>query len=103
MPKFIYIATNSQNKSITGTLEASDKSAVISALSKQGLRPISIKEGGGGKKGNIELGGFFSSKKVKSDDLVMFTRQLSAMVSAGVPLLRALNSLHQHTESDGLK
>ena len=103
MPKFIYIATNSQNKSITGTLEASDKSAVISALSKQGLRPISIKEGSSSKKGNIELGGFFSSKKVKSDDLVMFTRQLSAMVSAGVPLLRALNSLHQHTESDGLK
>lgn len=103
MPKFIYIATNSQNKSITGTIEASDKAAAVSALSKQNLRPISVKEGSSSKKGSIELGGFFSSKKVKSDDLVMFTRQLSAMVSAGVPLLRALNSLHQHTESDGLK
>lgn len=104
MPKFIYIATNSQNKSITGTMESADKSSVIAALSKQGLRPISVKEGSSSsKKGSIELGGFFSSKKVKSDDLVMFTRQLSAMVSAGVPLLRALNSLHKHTESEGLK
>jgi type IV pilus assembly protein PilC len=33
----------------------------------------------------------------------MFTRQLSAMVSAGVPLLRALASLEQHTESAALK
>lgn len=102
MPKFVYIATNAQNKSITGTIETSDKSAVISALSRQGLRPISVKEGAG-KKGSFELGNLLGSGRVKSDDLVMFTRQLSAMVSAGVPLLRALNSLHQHTESEALK
>lgn len=102
MPKFIYIATNSQNKSITGTIDATDRASAMAALGKQNLRPISIKEGSSGKKGNIELS-FLSSKKVKSDHLVMFTRQLSAMVSAGVPLLRALNSLHQHTESEGLK
>ena len=102
MPRFTYIATNSKNKSITGSLEATDKSSVIASLGKQGLRPISIKESGksvGGISFNMSLG----AAKVKSDDLVMFTRQLSAMVGAGVPLLRALNSLHQHTESDSLK
>jgi len=102
MAKFIYIATNSQNKSITGTLEASDKPAIISMLGKQGLRPISIKEAAG-VKSKFGFGDFLGGGKVKSDDLVMFTRQLSAMVGAGVPLLRALVSLQQHTESEALK
>lgn len=101
MPTFVYIASNSQAKTISGSLEASDRSAVLAALTKQGLRPISIKEGG--KASSFSLGDFFGKDKVKSDDLVMFTRQLSAMVSAGVPLLRALSSLEQHAESPSLK
>ena len=105
MPNFLYIATNSLNKSVTGMLEAPDKSAAIASLAKQGLRPISVKEGSAGAKPNsgFSLTSLLGGNKVKSDDLVMFTRQLSAMVSAGVPLLRALSSLEQHTESAALK
>jgi type IV pilus assembly protein PilC len=101
MPNFFYIATNEENKSLNGTIEAADRSSVISALTKQGLHPISVRQENT-KKGNISLS-FLNSKKVKSDDIVMFTRQLSAMVGAGVPLLRALSSLQQHTESEALK
>lgn len=105
MPNFLYVATNSVNKTITGTIEASDKSAVIATLAKQGLRPISVKEGSASGKtaGGFSLSDLLGGNKVKSDDIVMFTRQLSAMVSAGVPLLRALASLEQHTESAALK
>ncbi len=102
MAKFLYIATNDENKSINGTIDANDRAAVISALTKQGLHPISVKEQTV-KSTSVNFGGLFKGGKVKSDDLVMFTRQLSAMVSAGVPLLRALNSLAEHTESEGLK
>lgn len=102
MPKFIFIATNSQNKSVNGVLDVADKSAAIATLTKQGLRPISVKEGSDGAK-SFSFGNFLGAGKVKSDDLVMFTRQLSAMVSAGVPLLRALSSLQQHSESPALK
>lgn len=101
MPKFLYIATNTQSKTISGSLEASNKAAVVSALSKQGLRPISVKAEGKG--GSFSFGDFLGGNKVKADHLVMFTRQLSAMVGAGVPLLRALNSLEEHTESEVLK
>ena len=101
MPNFLYIATNDENKSINGSIEASDKAAVISALAKQGLHPISVKQKKTSKaSANINL---FGPGRVKSDDIVMFTRQLSAMVGAGVPLLRALNSLQQHAESEALK
>jgi type IV pilus assembly protein PilC len=101
MPTFRYVASNAQNKPVSGTIDASDKSAAITALSNQNLRPISIKEGG--KAPSSSFGRFFKGNKVKSDDIVIFTRQLSAMVGAGVPLLRALTSLEQHTDSQGLK
>lgn len=102
MATFNYIATNIDHKSVSGTIDAADKSAVLSALTKQGLHPISVREEGS-KKSSIDLGKLFGPGKVKSDDIVMFTRQLSAMVGAGVPLLRALNSLQQHTESAALR
>lgn len=103
MPTFLYIATNSQSKSITGTLEASDRSAVLAALTKQGLRPISIKESNKSSGSSFSISKLLGGNGVKSDALVMFTRQLSAMVSAGVPLLRALSSLEEHAESPALK
>lgn len=102
MPTFNYIATNSQNATINGSLEANDRSSVLAALTKQGLRPLSIKQGGESK-GVLTSKALFGGNKVKADHLVMFTRQLSAMVSAGVPLLRALTSLQEHSESPALK
>lgn len=100
MPQFEYLATNRQNQPINGSIEANDRQAVMGALEKQGLLPVSVKEKAAG---GFSLGKSFGSKKVKADHLVMFTRQLSAMVGAGVPLLRSLTSLEKHTESTALK
>ena len=100
MAKFSYVATNQHGATVQGTIDASDRMAALTTLTNQGMSPISIdrtksKAGGGF--------GSFGSKKVKTDDLVMLTRQLSAMVSAGVPLLRALSSQYDHTDSPALK
>lgn len=106
MPKFDYVALDASQKTVQGQIEGADRTTAIAAVVKQGLRPIKIKEAAGTisfastRKKNIT---FFESKRVKSDDLVIMTRQLSAMVGAGVPLLRALTSLAQYTESNGLK
>lgn len=103
MSRFLYIAINDQGKTFTGSLEAADRSAAVAVLAKQKLRPISIREQSRASRG-FSLGKLFSGgNKVKTDDIVMFTRQLSAMTGAGVPLLRALSSLANHTESAGLK
>lgn len=102
MPSFSYVATNTQGKSISGTIEAADRAGVIAALGKQSLQPISVKQASS-KGGLQKFNGLLGGNKVKSDDLVIFTRQLSAMVSAGVPLLRSLTSLAEHTESEALK
>src|SRR5690606_5198264 len=40
---------------------------------------------------------------IKSKDIVIFTRQFSTMIGAGVPILRALSTLKEQTDSTALK
>ena len=103
MPRFSYVAVDLQQKAVNGETELPDRAAVISALTKQNLRPVSIKQLAAKKGFNIDFNSMFQATKVKNDQLVIFTRQLSAMVGAGVPLLRSLTSLEKHAEDPVLK
>lgn len=103
MAYFSYVAADNQNNIVKGKSDLNDRASVIAALANQGLRPISIKELKEKKAATATSGGLFQPTKVKQDSLVSFTRQLSAMVSAGVPLLRSLTSLEKHTEDKALK
>jgi len=101
MPKFSYVAIDADRKTINGKTELPSRASVIEALQKQNLRPVSIKEVKGGSLNfNITI---FKKTKVKQDQLVVFTRQLSAMTGAGVPLLRSLSSLEKHAEDEVMK
>ena len=102
MPTFSFVAVNHTGGTISTTLEAADRQAAISHIRAQGLRLVSLDELASGKKKGLSFK-FGGAKRVKSDDLVMFTRQLSAMISAGVPILRALNSMAQHAENPSFK
>jgi len=103
MPQFAYVAVDAQRNAVNGKTEQVDRAGVIAALTKQNLRPVSIKEIKGKVGVNIDLNNLFASNKVKGDHLVIFTRQLSAMVGAGVPLLRSLTSLEKHAEDKVLQ
>ena len=103
MAKFLYTALDSSGASRSGEVTATDKASAISLLTEKGLRPLVVSGEGNSANASIPLPKFLSRSKVKSDDLVMFTRQLSAMVSAGVPLLRALGSLEHHSDSAALR
>lgn len=99
MPLFSYQATNSGGKTVQGTLTATDKTTALNLMAKQGLKPISVEIKSDVKKGGK---GFFKPK-VKITDLVLFTRQLSTMVSAGVPLLRSLTTMRDQVENPTLR
>lgn len=99
MPVFNYRATNTAGKTVSGTMSGLTRDEVIDSLVGQGLRPFEVKIVTGGNK----LIGGLLKPKVKLNDLVLFTRQLSTMVSAGVPLLRALTTLQTQTENATLK
>lgn len=93
---FTYKATNKKGNGVSGIVEATNRAGAIEVLNKQGLRPISLKE----KSNDIGIDSFIKrifGSKVKTNALVIFTRQLATMVGAGVPLLRSLNSLKGHT------
>lgn len=100
MPVFEYHAINKSGQTIRGNIESVDRNSAVSALTKQGLKPLSVKTDTGTGK-NINIG--FLKPKVKSNDIVLFTRQLSTMVSAGVPLLRALNTLSTQSENVAMR
>lgn len=103
MPQFSYIAIDADRKAVNGKTEQLDRAGVIAALTKQNLRPVSIKELKNRTAFSFDFQHFLEPNRVKADHLVVFTRQLSAMVGAGVPLLRSLTSLEKHAEDPMLK
>src|SRR5919108_5207341 len=82
-----------------GEIEASDKQSVAAQLRSKGLIVVDIEEQTPANAGDI-LARF---RKVKPDDLVIATRQLSTMVSSGMSLLRALYVIEEQTENDKLR
>lgn len=94
MSNFSYTATK-EGRTIKGSMEAGSKEAVISTLNKQGLHPIVVTETGRKKKAK--------RGRVKLKDLVVFTRQLSTMISAGVPMTRAFATLQTQAENKYFK
>ena len=102
MSDFNFTAHSSTGQVQKGTISARDKDAAIAALREKHLQPFIVKEAtkSKGLNMNIALPG---SKRVKSKDMVIFTRQFSTMVNAGVPILRSLTLLKDQTESVTLK
>ena len=99
MPEFTYKALNKDGTPTEGVVEAETREAATETVKKQGMKPLSIVEG---KKGGGILS-FNLNNKVKTKDLVIFTRELATLVNAGVPLTRSLNTLQQQAESAVLK
>jgi len=95
MPNFRYTAKDNSGKMISGIFEAIDYAAAVDMLRKQGLIIVSVKEAGKMKISAMSFG----KKKVKTDDLVIFSRQLATMVDAGIPLVGALDILGDQVEN----
>ena len=94
--QFNYKATTSEGRTIAGSAEAASKQALLALLRKQGVTPILVEQG----KAKPKSGALFGpKKKVSLTDLVIFTRQLSTMISAGVPLTRSMAALQSNAEN----
>lgn len=97
-----YKAIARDGKVVTGKVQSPSREDLIATLRRQHLRPVTITAAkGGGSLGSKSL--FGPKQKVKLQDLVVFTRQLATMVSAGVPLIRSLSALQNDSESPYLR
>ena len=105
MTKFSFIAVRQNGETVTSEIEANDRLSAINSIKSQDLKLISLKDANVVKPGtiNFSFGGKKKDGKVKSEEVVMFTRQMSAMVGAGVPILRSLNSMAQHAENPNFR
>lgn len=101
--RFTYKALNKDGKSISGSFEGATKEDLIAALARQGAKPVSIKVVGGNQAQQANMFDRIFNQKVGLRDLMVFTRQLSTMVSAGVPLTRSLETLQQQAENKYFK
>lgn len=98
MQEFKYEAVNpSSGKAVKGSMEAASESAVLGRLRAQGLTPVLV--AGVDKTGlrrDVTIPGF--TKKVKIQSLAVFARQMTALITAGLPLMRALQLVTAQTE-----
>jgi type IV pilus assembly protein PilC len=116
MPTYLYEAINAAGKPEKGRIEAASSDEAMAAVRQNGFFPTSVREEklkGASKKAakladapevrkrkrsfNISIGG------VKTKVLTQFTRQLSTLQDAGLPLLRSLQILEQQQKPGKLK
>lgn len=83
---------------VKANVEAESEQAAAKLVHKEGLVPIDIELAEKGAKG---LGARFNRVKIK--DKVLFSRQLSTLINAGLPLVQSLHSVSDQTTSKPLK
>lgn len=92
MPAFAYKARTPRGELLSGRLEGVSMDTVADELMRSGLTPVDIRpeaEPSGGPSLLTQL----TEDKVRDTDLMLFARQMSSLLKAGVPILRALGSL----------
>jgi type IV pilus assembly protein PilC len=104
MPVFIYEGEDQAGNKVTKTVTADDRYAVYDIARQDGHKISSVKNAGGSFKKllNIERINYLLSR-VKSDELVMMTRNLSSMLKAGLTVTRALSVIERQSTNPRLK
>ncbi len=96
MASFTYDGMNRQGQNVHGEVVADNSSAAMDKLREAGIIVTDIKEKVINEK--KKSGG----KKVSIQDVAVFARQMAAMISAGVPVTRALATLAKQTTNPTL-
>ena len=95
MPTFTYTARAVNGDLKSATIDAPSRDDVIKQLRQLRLNVVKIDEGTANRK---KRGG-----SIRMRDIVIFTRQFSTMINAGLPLVQALDILAQQSENPALK
>ena len=99
MPSFSYTGRNEAGGTVKGTLRASNEARARALLAANNVTPLTVTSAA--QRSLLQrdvLGGGVGAK-----DLVLLSRQLGAMISAGVPILQALQALARQVEKDAFE
>ncbi len=94
---FSYKVKSNNGEVVTGTMESADRYTLSRELRSRGQTPLAIEEK---KKMSLNLDSLLSfMNRVKTSDLILFTKNLSGMIKAGLSLSRALAVLEKQTKN----
>ncbi|MBI5849103.1 MAG: type II secretion system F family protein [Nitrospirae bacterium] len=96
MPIFSYRATTPDGQIVEGVIEAADEPTAVNRLKNSGIIPLKIDASSEGTKRKFTL-------KSSKGDMLTFTTELSALLSAGLPIDRSLNMLAEISEGKEMK
>ena len=97
MPKYAYVATNTSGATVKGTVDAASAVRARNDLAGKNLSVVQVKE----RKSFTQIE--ITPKKVKPQDLMMFSRQMGAFLHAGIPILDALDMLTEDATNNQLQ
>ena len=103
MPKFAYKAINEIGNTVTGEMEADSIEMVNQILNTRGNIPVSVQIKGGTSSGGLLSYLQDNLSKVKSPELILFTKQMRTMIRSGIPIVSLLQILENQTENPKLK
>jgi general secretion pathway protein F len=104
MPVYEYNALNKKGKQISGFIDAGNMSTAKSRLRESKIFPISMTEVDTPEaRKNPKTFSFFLNPKISIADTAVMTRQLSTLISAGFPLITALNTILPQIKKPSLK
>src|SRR6266576_516215 len=96
MLTFTYEARNATTgKKVKAQVQADSEQAAAKLIHEQGLAPISIKL--------EKTGGSRRFRRIKTKDKVLFSRQMSTLINAGLPLVQSLRSVAGQTTNKPLQ
>jgi type IV pilus assembly protein PilC len=95
MPVYKWVAETRKGKILKGELEAADEKIAQLQLKRRNLSIKKIKS----KPKDLFENVAFLQPKIKAKDIVVFTRQFSTMIDAGLPLVQGLTILSEQSEN----
>jgi type IV pilus assembly protein PilC len=109
MPSFKYSARDREGRTVTGIVSGKSQADAVADLRKRNLIVLDVRQTAAqtGKK-KSGGGGFLASlngsrPSATKEQIVIFTRQLATMISAGVPLLESLEVLQEQADTPGFR
>ncbi len=99
MPQFTYKAKKDDGSVVTGSLQAESERSALDSLGRMGVFPLEIASRDEKAGARPAAAARRVRRRLKAGDVALFTRQLSDLLKAGVPINRALHTLATQTSN----
>ena len=104
MPVYAYRGLSPEGKNVTGIVDAESPRAARLKLRRTGVFPTEVNEAAEGRsRGGNRVVSTRMFERIGPQDLAIMTRQLSTLISAGLPLVESLSALIDQVERERLK